>query len=93
MNTEELKEIEHAFTEWLRDRPEVIKKMAEKFKPWFNYRVKSTGQHCNLYSYSEDGTVTVQINGHDNDFLDSINEMLPMGVFGVNPEDLEVIKD
>ena len=52
-----------AFEVWLEGRPEVIKDMAHKYPPWKRYRIKSTGQECVLYSYSEAGTVTVDAEG------------------------------
>jgi len=86
-----MEDYEIEFEEWLKDRPEIIKTMAGKLKPWFRYRLKTTGQHCNLYSYSENGTVTIEVNGHDSEVLDAINKMIPIGVFGINPDDLEVL--
>lgn len=86
-----MEDYEIEFEEWLRNRPETIKALAAKLKPWFRYRVKPTGQHCNLYSYSEDGTVTVEVNGHDSEFLDSLKRFLPVLVFGINPDDLEIL--
>ncbi len=79
------------FNEWLNGRPEVIKEMAAKLKPWNRYRLKQTGQHCTLYSYSEDGTVTINVNGHDSEALDAINNMTQVRVFGINPDDLELL--
>jgi hypothetical protein len=84
-----MEELEIEFNEWLKDRPEIIKLMAEKLKPWLRYRLKTTGQHCNLYSYSEDGTVTVTVNGHDSEILNHMNELIEVNVFGVSPDDLE----
>ncbi len=80
------------FNDWLSTRPEIIKKMGEKWPPWNRYRLKTTGQHCYLCSYSEDETVTITIYGHDTSALDAMNQMLPRNVFGVNPEDLEIIQ-
>lgn len=79
------------FEDWLDGRPEVIKEMAATIKPWHRYRVKTTGQRCTLYSFSEDKTVTIEVDGHDSAILNAINRLLPMKVFGVNPDDLELL--
>lgn len=84
--------MEYEFNEWLKDRPEVIKKMAEKLKPWLKYKLKTTGQHCTIYSFSEDGTVTIYIDGHDDEVLNKINQLIAIKVFGIDPDDLEVIE-
>jgi len=84
-------EVKKEFNEWLEGRPEVIQKLAEKLKPWFRYRLKPTGQHCLLYSYSEDGTVTITVDGHDSEWLDKMNKMMPINVFGISPDDLEIL--
>lgn len=66
-----------AWDEWLSDRPQVIKDLAEKYPPYNLYRM---GNHrVTLYSYSEDGTVTVNVTGEYNRVLFSRQ------VFGVDP--------
>ena len=69
--------------EWLSERPQEIKEMAATWPPNKLYRLKTTQQRCTLYSYSEDGTVTVNITGDHN--------LIPFSrqVFGINPNDLE----
>ena len=81
------------FDIWLQDRPEVIQTMARKYPPWFHYRLKPTGQHCELYSYSEDGTVTVGIIGHDKEMLNQVAQVTRLGVFGIDPNDLEILEE
>lgn len=44
-----------------------------------------------LYSYSEDGTVTVTVDGHDSEILDAMNSAMPINVFGISADDLEVL--
>jgi hypothetical protein len=80
-----------ALAAWLKTRPAIIRKVASKLPPWNLYKMKDTGQHCRLYSYSEDGTVTVTIVGHENAFQNEIAQMFAHNVFGVSPTDLEVI--
>lgn len=74
---------EAAWAEWIKSRPPVIQAMCEKLWPNRLYRLKTTNQRVTLYSYSENGTVTVNITGEYNltDF--------DTHVFGINPEDLE----
>ncbi len=84
-------ELEQNLQEWLSGRPEVIKEMAEKLKPWERYRLKPTGQHCTLYSYSENGTVTITVGGHDSEPLDAMNKMTLINVFGIDPNELELL--
>jgi hypothetical protein len=86
-----MKDQEIEFEEWLKDRPEIIKTMASKLKPWFRYRLKATGQHCTLYSYSENGTVTIEVDGHDSKSLNAIYKITPIRVFDVNPNDLDIL--
>jgi len=76
---------------WLLGRPKTIQILAERLKPWITYRVKSTGQHCTLLSYFENGTVSVEIVGHDSEVLNMINSCTSFGVFGLLPDDLEEI--
>jgi len=77
---------------WLEGRPQIIKDLVVKLPPSCRYKLSSTGQHCDVYSYSENGTVTITVNGHDSEVLDAINKMIPMNVFGINPNDLEFIE-
>jgi hypothetical protein len=74
---------EAAMAEWLEERPQVIKDMATRHPPNLLYRMKSTGHRVTLYSYSEDGTVSVIVSGRYNLLT------FERKVFGVNPDDLE----
>lgn len=49
--------------EWLATRPPVIQELVAKLPPDRLYRVKSTGQRGTIDSYSENGTVTLVIDG------------------------------
>lgn len=64
--------------EWLADRPQVIKDLAYAYPPDC-YTFNDTGQHGVLYSYDEDGTITVNTTALG---------FLPVQVFGVNPANL-----
>lgn len=71
------------WAEWVAQRPEVVRAIAEKFFPWKLYRMKSTGQRVGIYSFSEDGTITVLVTGAFN----KVN--FDRQVFGIDPKDLE----
>ena len=74
---------EAAFAEWLKTRPRVIRAMAKQCPPNLLYRMKSTGHRATLYSYSENRTVTVDIDGTYNAL------MFDRRVFGIDIDDLE----
>jgi hypothetical protein len=81
------------FDEWLKDRPQSIKDLSDKLKPWLKYRIKETGQHCDIAAYNEKGSVRVLVNGHDDEFLDVKYFTQPVFVFGVKPSELELINE
>lgn len=67
---------------WLKERPEIIQRMAAKFPPWHCYRLAKSGGHYTIYSYCENGTVMLT---HGDD------STLPgVEVFGIAPDDLIV---
>lgn len=68
---------------WVRSRPPVIQDLATRYGPTTLYRLKSSGHRCTIYSYAEDGTMTVKVTGEYNRVLFGRN------VFGVEPDDLE----
>lgn len=74
---------EQEWIEWAKDRPEVIQKLAERFKPWKLYRLKSSNHRVLLYSFYEDGTLCVIVSGQYN--LVGFERR----VFGIKPDDLE----
>jgi len=69
--------------EWLQGRPQIIRDISARLKPWKLYRMKSTGHRVTLYSIYEDGTLSVDITGDLN--LISMERR----VFGIDPDDLE----
>lgn len=70
------------FDAWFAERPDCIKALVEKLPPDRLYRMKSTGHRVTIYSYSEDGTVTVEVTGQYN-FL-----AFERRVFGIAAADL-----
>lgn len=73
--TEEYKQ---EFYDWLDTRPQLIQELGKKYPPWLPYTLN--GKPCQLYSYCEDGTVTVNTS--------DIFGITHYNVFGVNPEEL-----
>jgi hypothetical protein len=74
---------EAAWREWVESRPPEVKAMCERLPPNLLYRMNSTGQRVTLHSYSENGTVTVNVTGEYN-FVTFERQ-----VFGISPDDLE----
>ena len=67
---------------WVETRPESIRKMCRDFPPNKLYKLNTTGHRCMIYSYSEDGTMTVNVTGEYNFVI------FERAVFGIRPEDL-----
>jgi len=84
---------EEEFSEWLKDKPQSIKDLGDKIKPWNKYRIKPTGQHCRIDVFDENGTVGVVVVGHDEEFLNMKYSQQNMGVCGVSPNELELINE
>lgn len=75
-------EDEEEYRQWVAERPEVVRKIAERFTPWTLYHLKSTGQRVMPEGFGENGTMSVIVSGRFNliDFERS--------VFGIDPDDL-----
>ncbi len=76
-------EAKQSWSDWVASRPDSVRKVAERLNPWTLYKLKSTGQRVTVYSFSEDGTVTVNVTGEFN--LITFDRQ----VFGISPNDLE----
>lgn len=77
--------------EWVTERPDSIRAVAERFHPWELYKLTSTGQIVTVASFSEPGedgrpTIRVNIIGHSEHDL----PMPVYGVFGLDADELEV---
>ena len=81
-----LEEHQREWDEWLETRPERVREVAAARPPWHLYKVIETGQHATVRAYDEheDGSVTLAITAWY-PWLP-----LPVGVFGMQPEDLAV---
>ena len=80
-------EMKAEWAEFVASRPDVVRKVAERFNPWTLYRIGKDGHRVTLYSFGEheDGSVTLSVNvtGEFNCV------MFERRVFGIKPEDLE----
>lgn len=82
MKFAELTDIEE-FEEWKNSRPKIVKEMIEKYPPNLLYLYKPTNHRVTIYSYSEDGTATINCTGEYNKI------MFGRQVFGIDPNNLE----
>jgi hypothetical protein len=69
--------------EWVATRPESVQSLSQQLPPDRLYRLKSSGHRGTIHSYSEDGTVTIEVTGAYNLVI------FERCVFGIKPEDLE----
>jgi hypothetical protein len=72
-----------AWKAWVATRPECVRVLCERLPPDRLYLLKSSGHRVFMYSYQENGTVTVCVTGEYNALT---FERL---VFGISPDDLE----
>lgn len=68
---------------WLATRPAVIQAMAKRVRPGYLYRHAETGRLVWVYSYEEDGTLTIVVEKQYNSDV-----LFERRVFGVRPEHL-----
>lgn len=77
------------WAEWLAERPERIRAVAQRFEPWKLYRLKSSNHRVTVVSFdqpkdeSQSVTLKVHVSGDFN--LVAFERT----VFGILPEDLE----
>ena len=74
--------------DWFQSRPPDIQKMIVKYPPIVLYKFKDSGKVVYLYSYCEDGTVTVIHLGYGTEFAFMSRNWK---VFDVKPEALEAL--
>jgi len=72
-----------AWKDWVESRPVEVQELCKKLPPDRLYRMKDSGHRVTIYSYSEDGTVTVNVTGEYNTLT------FDRQVFGVSPDDLQ----
>lgn len=73
---------EKGWNSWVATRPATVQEMCRKLPPDRLYRMNSTGHKVTLHSYSEDGTVTVDVSPDFNQVC------FGRRVFGVAVDDL-----
>lgn len=69
--------------EWVASRPPEVQELCKRLPPDRLYRMSPNGERVTVFSYNEDGTVTVEIRAEYNMVVFERN------VFGVKPDDLE----
>lgn len=70
---------------WLDERPPVVRVLAERFPPTHLFRIKTTDQRVVVVSYSENGTMRIQVLAEYN----PKHFRVGIQVFGIAPDDLE----
>lgn len=86
-------EQEAGYVAWCQSRPEAIRAVAERFRPWRIYRLKETGQFVRARSFCEPEkagqsvTMTIAV-------LACVENLggFEYGVFGVSPDSLEQVE-
>lgn len=78
-------ERQEKYIEWCNTRPPAVRDVALRFKPWELYRIKETGQLCDIYSFDEHpgGAVTLKV------LVPQFGGATHL-VFGYQPDDLEL---
>lgn len=72
-----------AWNEWVESRPPEVQALCRKLPPDRLYKMTSSGHKVTIYSYAENGTVTVNVTGEYN------HVVFDRHVFGIDPGDLE----
>lgn len=78
--------VEPAATKWIKSRPKAVRSMIRAYPPNLIYTLGDR-QRCTIYSYSEDGTITVNITQELNPECDLW--LMDRQVFGILPSDLQ----
>jgi hypothetical protein len=86
----------HEWTQFLQTRPEHVRAFIAPFDPWTRYRLKTTDSYCQVIGCDEleggELTLRVYIDGEAGDRpRDMIDRLMPRQVFGISPEDVEVV--
>lgn len=77
---------EKGLAEWRATRPESVQKLIDDYPPHLLYTLGDR-RRCTLHSYSEDGTVTVNITQEWNPECELW--LMNRQVFGIDPKDLK----
>lgn len=71
-----------SFNEWVLTRPLKIQKLCKRIPADRLYFMENSGHRVTIYSYNEDGTLTVEVLGKYN------HVVFERRVFGIKPSDL-----
>jgi hypothetical protein len=83
--TEPTPEQEKLWQKWLAERPDNVRKVAEKFDPWSLFRMKSSGHRVYVIGFDVGDTVTLRVA-----VTGAFNRVrFERQVFGIEPDDLE----
>lgn len=83
-------------SEWFKTRPKVIQDLCRQFPPESEVRIIGTGQIAYIYSYFEDGTLSVIVDAKRS--FEEVGRVSAFGteksyrVFGLKPKALEKIE-
>ena len=77
---------------FFKSRPKAIQELMEKLPPTHEYRIIETGHIGSIYSYNEKGTVTLTREANEIDRMHGLKAEY-INVFGLKPEDIEIMKD
>ncbi len=69
--------------EWVASRPPIVRDICLKYPFDRLYRIKASGNRGTIYSVSEDGTLTLIVDGT------YCRVLFAKNVFGLHPEDIE----
>lgn len=85
--------IELQQTEWYKTRPQIIKDLIDQFPYAASVRIRKTSQLAYIYSWNEDGTISVVITKEDNPNIINALPDEAYRVFGYEPNDLVFIQE
>jgi hypothetical protein len=69
--------------QWVASRPDIVRELATKFPGDRLYRIKKSGDRGTIASYSENGTMTLIVDGT------YCRVLFGKNVFGLHPDDIE----
>jgi hypothetical protein len=77
------KKQQRQWDKWVSSRPPIIQDLCKRLPPYNLYLLKTSDHKVTIYSYSENGTLTVNVTGKYNAMI------FDRQVFGIKPDDLE----
>lgn len=77
-----------AWSEWLAERPENVRTVAERFDPWTMYRLTTTGQRCQVIGFHETSDEATPVTVYIYAEHETLGPMSGVQVFGIDPATL-----